>query len=196
MTAPIDAQLVGRAAKRDPVATEHLFARIRPGVLRYCRARLGAVTGGYITAEDVTQDVCLALIKALPNYRDQSRPFSAFVYAIAARKVADVYRASGRSGSIPVGDLTDEPDRRAGPEALAVAGDAARRLSGVLGGLLHRLPPEQREIIVLRVAVRLTADEVGRMLGMTPVAVRVAQHRAMAKLRTLAAGHFDEGSLP
>ncbi|NEE31628.1 hypothetical protein G3M53_40070, partial [Streptomyces sp. SID7982] len=44
----------------------------------------------------------------------------------------------------------------------------------------------QRELLVLRVAVGLTAEETGRMLGMSPGAVRVAQHRALSRLRALA----------
>ena len=46
--------------------------------------------------------------------------------------------------------------------------------------LLETLPDTLRELMVLRVAVGLSADETGRALGMTPGAVRVAQHRALA----------------
>lgn len=191
MTAPLDTQLVTRAAQRDPDATERLFARVRPRILRYCRARLVGVTGSHVTAEDVTQDVCLALIKALPTYRDQSRPFAAFVYAIAARKIADVYRRLSRTESSAVGDLADQADDRAGPEAEALAADVRQRI----GHLLDRLPPTDREIIVLRVAVRMSADEVGRILGMSPGAVRVQQSRALAKLRRIAGRHLEDGDL-
>lgn len=187
MSAPIDAQLVGRAAGRDPEAVERLFVQVRPRVLRYCRARLGWLSGGYTTADDVTQDVCLALLRALPTYQDQSRPFAAFVYTIAARKVADVYRRASKT--FAVGDLLEgTADQAAGPEEQAIAADINRRM----GRLLDRLPPHQREIIVLRVAVRMSADEVGGILGMNAGAVRVAQSRAMKRLRELAAGHAGE----
>lgn len=190
MTAPIDAQLVTRAARSDPVATECLFARVRPRVLRYCRARLVGVTSSYVSADDVTQDVCAALIKALPTYRDQSKPFGAFVYSIAARKVADVYRSLARAESA-IGDLGDEPDPHDGPETVALTADVRRRI----GHLLDRLPPTEREIIVLRVAVQMSAEEVGRILGITPVSVRVQQHRAMGKLRQMAGRHLTGGDL-
>jgi RNA polymerase sigma-70 factor, ECF subfamily len=51
--------------------------------------------------------------------------------------------------------------------------------------LLGQLPSAQREILVLRVAVGMSAEETGRALGMTPGAVRVAQHRALTRLRNL-----------
>ena len=54
--------------------------------------------------------------------------------------------------------------------------------------LLQTLPDQQREILLLRVAVGLSAEETGRALGLTPGAVRVAQHRALRRLRDSSAG--------
>jgi RNA polymerase sigma-70 factor (ECF subfamily) len=58
--------------------------------------------------------------------------------------------------------------------------------------LLRHLPDNQRELVVLRVAVGLSSEEVGEVLGMSAAAVRVAQSRALARLRTLAGERFDE----
>ncbi|MCA1656063.1 MAG: sigma-70 family RNA polymerase sigma factor, partial [Pseudonocardiaceae bacterium] len=52
-----------------------------------------------------------------------------------------------------------------------------------LAGLLNTLPPRQREILVLRLIVGLSAQETATAVGLTPTAVRVTQHRALAKLR-------------
>lgn len=188
MTSP-DADLVRRATSSDPVAIEALLAEVRPGVVRYCRAHLGRVGGAYTTADDVSQEVCLALLGALPRFRDEGRPFSAFVYRIAANKIADAQRAAMRHGGVlPEDAVAERPDQDPGPEQRALRADAARQLSR----LLNMLPPKQREIIVLRVAVGLSADEVGSVLGMSPTAVRMAQSRALAKLRSLASATLDE----
>jgi RNA polymerase sigma-70 factor, ECF subfamily len=187
----IESGLVVRAARRDPDATATLLAQVRPGLVRYCRARLGRIGGAYTTADDVAQEVCLALLRALPTYRDVGKPFSAFVYRIAAHKVADAHRAAVRdltvtdTGEVPA-TVSPEP----GPEQHAVSTDLARRLSG----LLARLPDTQREIILLRVAVGLAADEVGEVVGMSAAAVRVTQARALAKLRMLAGDSLDEAA--
>ncbi|HTJ34117.1 MAG TPA: RNA polymerase sigma factor ShbA [Dactylosporangium sp.] len=181
--------LVHSAVHGDPDATAALLAALRPGLVRYCRAKLGRIGGAYTTADDVSQDVCLALLRALPRYRDQGRPFTAFVYAIAAHKVADAQRAAARSaGTAPVDGLDERPDSSPGPEQQAVSTDLARRLSG----LLARLPEQQREIVVLRVAAGLSAEEVGEIVGMSAPAVRVAQSRALARLRTLAGDTLGE----
>ncbi|WP_432827682.1 RNA polymerase sigma factor ShbA [Dactylosporangium sp. CA-092794] len=189
MTATIDQGLVDRAVRAEPEATAELLAQLRPGLVRYCRARLGRVGGAYTTADDVAQEVCLALLRALPRYRDQGRPFSAFVYAIAAHKVTDAQRAAVRDpATAPVERLAEISDAAPGPEQQAVRTDLARRLSGLLG----RLPEQQREIVVLRVAAGLTAEEVGVIVGLTAAAVRVAQSRALARLRTLAGDTLGE----
>jgi len=189
MTIAIERDLVGRAAKRDPDATAAVLAQVRPGIVRYCRARLGRIGGAYTTADDVAQEVCIALLRALPRYRDEGRPFSAYVYAIAANKVVDAQRAAVRDAVVtPVDHIADEPDAARGPEEHAVATDLARRMSD----LLDRLPEAQREIVLLRVAFGLPAEEVGQIVGMSPGAVRVAQSRALARLRTLAGETLGE----
>lgn len=173
------AATVADAVGGDRRAVERLLAQVRPLVVRYCRARVGRQERSFASADDVAQEVCLAVLTALPSYRDQGRPFLAFVYGIAAHKVADAHRAAARNRSEPVADVPDEPDEQAGPEQRAMRGE----LSGEMAELLKVLPPKQREIVVLRVVVGLSAEETADAVGSTPGAVRVAQHRALTRLR-------------
>lgn len=175
--------LVARAQSGDRVALEELLVRLRPGVLRYCRARLGRSAGSFGSADDVAQEVCVAVITALPRYVDQGRPFAAFVYGIAGHKVADAQRAGFRDRSDVTDELPDHADGRPGPEETVVAAAEAQ----VVAELLDRLAPAHRELLLLRVVAGLSAEETGSALGMSPGAVRVAQHRALARLRTLSA---------
>jgi RNA polymerase sigma-70 factor (ECF subfamily) len=181
VAAPPDdvAATVADAVGGDPRAMERLLAQVRPLVVRYCRARVGRQERSFASADDVAQEVCLAVLTALPSYRDQGRPFLAFVYGIAAHKVADAHRAAARNRSEPVADVPDEPDEQAGPEQRAMRGE----LSSEMAQLLKVLPPKQREIVVLRVVVGLSAEETADAVGSTPGAVRVAQHRALSRLR-------------
>jgi RNA polymerase sigma-70 factor (ECF subfamily) len=52
------------------------------------------------------------------------------------------------------------------------------------------LPGHHRELLVLRVLTGLSAEETGAALGMSAGAVRVAQHRALARLRSIAVEEF------
>ncbi|MEQ4715042.1 MULTISPECIES: sigma-70 family RNA polymerase sigma factor [Nonomuraea] len=174
-------ELTSLAVQGDRTAIESLLGELRPMVVRYCRARLGRVSGQYHIADDVAQEVCIAVLSALPRYRDMGRPFASFVFGIASHKVADALRSSVRS-AVPTQDLPDGPDDGPGPEETVVRYievEHARRL-------LARLPDNQRELLLLRVVSGLSAEETGNVLGMSPGAVRVAQHRALARLRQMA----------
>lgn len=169
------------AARGQPAAIESLLRQIRPMVVRYCRARLGHISGHYQVADDVAQEVCIAILSALPRYQDMGRPFASFVFGIASHKVADALRNAARL-AIPTEELPDGPDDRPGPEETVVACIEAERARA----LLARLPVHQRELLVLRVLSGMSAQETGNALGMSPGAVRVAQHRALARLRAIA----------
>lgn len=174
-------ELTSQAVQGDPSAIEVLIAQMRPMIVRYCRARLGRVSGQYHIADDVAQEVCIAVLSALPRYRDMGRPFVSFVFGIASHKVADALRSAGRA-AVPTEDLPDGPDDRPGPEETVVRYIEAARARD----LVDRLPGNQRELVLLRVVAGLSAEETGNVLGMSAGAVRVAQHRALARLRVMA----------
>lgn len=174
---------IAAAMAGDRTAVERVLGVIRPLVVRYCRARLGGSDRSSVSADDVAQEVCLAVLTALPTYRDQGRPFLAFVYGIAQHKVADAHRAAARNRSEPVSEVPDEPEGDVGPEQRAIQGELNERMTQ----LLRILPEKQREIVVLRVVVGLSAEEAADAVGSTPGAVRVAQHRALARLRKVLA---------
>jgi RNA polymerase sigma-70 factor (ECF subfamily) len=178
-----DNDLARRARRGDPVAAAELLAEIRPGVLRYCWAHLGTLGRGDQTPDDVAQDVCLAVFEALPRYEERGLPFTAFVYRIAAHKVADAHRSAAPTR--PIETVPEPVDDRLDPADRAVVADLTRRLLP----LLDDLTAAQREIIVLRVAAGLSAEEVGAVIGKTPAAVRMTQSRAMARLREWAREH-------
>ncbi len=122
----------------------------------------------------------MAAIMALPRYRDRGRPFLAFVYGIAAHKVADAHRAAGRDLAYPTDSLPERRSAEVGPEQAAIEADSVIRMNE----LLALLPDKQREILILRVVVGLSAEETACAVGSTAGAVRVAQHRALARLKS------------
>jgi len=123
----------------------------------------------------------MAVLTALPTFRHEGKPFLAFVYGICAHKVADAHRAGARSRSLPVAEVPDSASTESGPEQCVVAFSTALAIDELLG----TLPETQQEILRLRVVVGLSAEETAEALGMTAGAVRVSQHRALAKLRHL-----------
>lgn len=171
-------ELLGRARRGDSAAADALVRAYRPSIYRYCRARVG----DHETAEDVTQEVCMALVTGLARHRDDEYSLSAFVFGIAARQVALSHRRRYGRPEEPTEQMPDLVDTAPGPEERAEQADTSVYVLELLG----TLPPDTRHLLMLRIAAGLSAEETGQVLGMTAGAVRVAQHRALRQLRTLA----------
>ena len=172
------AALVERAKAGDRAATEQLVAHLRPRVFRYVLARL---LDPHL-ADDVTQEVTVTMLTALPRHVDHGRPFTAWVFGIAANKISESRRTAARRHETATETMPDHSgDRSLEPETAVLRLET----SHYVAGLLERLPAAQGEILRLRIAAGLSADETAAVLGMTAGAVRVAQHRALARLREL-----------
>jgi RNA polymerase sigma-70 factor (ECF subfamily) len=187
MTEDCDA-LAASAVAGDRAATERLLALVRPPIVRYCRARIGVAPSGAASADDVAQEVLLALLTALPRYRDTGPGFVAFAHGIAAHKIADYHRHRQRSMTSALPDDATLADPGAEPEHQALDRDGPRRLRP----LLERLNPQAREILTLRVIVGLSVAETAQAVDSAPGSVRAAQHRALRTLRR----YLEEAARP
>lgn len=176
----ISQTLVADASSGCPYAMEDLLALVRPMITHYCQVRLAGFAGGRDTADDVVQETLVSVFRALPRYVDRGSPFAAWVYGIAARKVADAQRGV-LGGATPVPEVPDEADGGPGPEDHLVSRSAAEELYA----LLDQLPERTRDVLLLR-AEGLSAEKAGAELGLSAGSVRVTYHRGVAKLRKLA----------
>lgn len=174
--------VVPLAVKGDRRALQELINLIHPQVVRYCRARL--TSNKYPTPDDVAQEVCLAVAKSITSYKDKGLPFMAFVFRIAANKVVDARRAHSRDVSQPTEEVPDEEVVNDTPESEILVLDSCNEVAG----LLDLLSDKAREILTLRVFGGYSAEETAQILGTSAGAVRVAQFRALAKLKA----HLEE----
>ena len=170
------------AATGDRAAVEAFLRAISPPVVRFCRSKLIGSSGTQ-TADDVAQEVLMAVCESLPRFRLDGSSVMAFVFGIARYKLVDAFRASGRDRSTPSESVPDTADLDPGPEFAAILSTETARLKLALA----QLPEHHREVLVMRVALGYSAAEVARILGTTPGAVRVTQHRVLVKLRALLA---------
>jgi len=181
-----DHELLRRARSGETVALNLLITAVRTAVHRYTRARLCTYSGGAEVAEDVTQDVCSAVVDVLPRYQDRGAPFTALVYAIASNKVADAQRRYARTPVHSVDEPPDQAEPAPGPEQQTIArSDVEAALA-----LLALLPPRMARVVRLR-AEGLSAEEVGAIVGLTANAVRVTQHRAFKRVHRLVANSAE-----
>lgn len=169
-----DEDLLERARCGDREALEELCRREWRPVYGIAWAACGNVAD----AQDLTQEAFARALRALPRYRQTGAPFSAYLATIARNLVRDGWRAR-RHPTVGLDAAADVPSDDAGPDALALADDDARRLRAALA----TLPADYRTVIQLRVLDGLSAAAAGHVMGRTPDAVRQLQHRALRALR-------------
>src|SRR4029079_18439914 len=94
-------------------------------------------------------------------------------------KVIDAHRAATRNRAEPVADVPDAIEVADGPEQRALRIE----LTGEMSRILDQLPDKQREILLLRVVVGLSAEETAEAVGSTPAESRVSQLGALPRVR-------------
>lgn len=129
-------------------------------------------------AEELVQDIYLAIWKALPSFRKDAS-LRTFVARIATnRAVTHVVRALKRP---PSSDLSDDlPASEPSPEARAIAQDRKTRLLAAV----RRLPLSYRETVLLALE-GLTPGEIADVLGISANAVAIRLSRGKDLLRGL-----------
>lgn len=130
-------------------------------------------------AEDVTSDVFLRAMRAMPRYEPR-QAFLAWLYRIARNAVID--RARTTRPRLSFEDALahpDAPDHVVDPDEKLVATDRRAQLRKALAFLTA----EQQEVVVLRFIEGLSADEVGKIMGKRGGTVRGMQFRALQALR-------------
>lgn len=169
------AGILGRAKGADEGAVAELYRRHHGRLLRVLRAEVGDA------ADDVASQTWLEVFTSLSRFEGDEQGFRSFLFTIARRRVADHRRTRWRRPSTPVAPdaLHERVDRSTPLDEVVLAGldaDAvARRITEVLGR-------ENAEVVLLRIVAGLTVEEVAAIVGRSPGAVRVQQHRALRKL--------------
>ncbi len=173
----VDADLDAvRAAQADRAAFAILYRRYLEPIYGYCFYLLG----DHHDAEDATERTFLAALGALDRFRDEGATFRSWLFRIAHNQLANALRTRDRQRTDPL-DLVREPRGSDDPAGLVTVADDARRLRSAVGALSE----DRRQVVVLRFVDRLTAREIGVVLGRSEGAVRVLQHRALRELATL-----------
>jgi RNA polymerase sigma factor (sigma-70 family) len=147
--------LVLRAQQGEPDAVNQLVSELGPGVLRALTALVGRQ---HPDIEDLAQEVLLAVLQALPDFRGDSTLLH-FAVRIAARKSVLV-RRRGRSvlGWLEVFWRAEHPLRQAPSSAHEqMRGERQRTL---LRLLLSELPDAQAEALMLRVVCGHSIEEI------------------------------------
>jgi RNA polymerase sigma-70 factor (ECF subfamily) len=142
-------------------------------------------------AEDIAQEVFVRAYKALDRYEQRAQPFRAWLFTIARNRALDHLRRQGH------GDPRDPQDLVALRDAAPLPGEAENGgwlADADLMSAVQCLPLAQRQVLILRFAFDLSAEQVAEVVDSTPEAIRALQYRALRLLRQRLGGLGWTGS--
>ena len=169
--------LVRKASRGDEDAAALLFDEYYPRVYRYAAARLGQGP----SAEDAASETFAKVVRELGRFKWRGAGFEGWLFRIARNVIVDMQRRGGRE--MPAAEIAEpaEASQEGLPEDTLVNVESAVELRA----LLDRLPPEQREVLLLRFGAGLDTNETGRAMDRNANAVRQLQLRALRNVRAM-----------
>jgi RNA polymerase sigma-70 factor (ECF subfamily) len=173
---PPDIDLVRSAQAGSLEAFTALYRRYLPLVYNRVRYRVPAMH-----AEDVTQEVFMAVVKSLKTYKGRAA-FSTWLRTLTDRCIAQYYRRRKNVGvMVDIDQAETNPEMGAGLRVETDVDALHDRI--MLQKALRVLPAHYREIILLRFAEGLPFDEIAQLRGQSLEATKSLYRRAIAALR-------------
>lgn len=163
------------AAQRDPHAFGPLYRHYLARVYRYVRAHVATEDD----AADLTQQVFLRALDAMPTYTPRGVPFSAWLFRLARNTTIDAHRRQRPTVTWEALPEALHPLAACEPEADVLQQEARARLRA----LLETLSQEQRDLLALRFAAQLSSAEIAGVVGRSPAAVKKQLTRILHALK-------------
>jgi len=171
------AELTLRAKNGDTAAAGELYEQCHQDIYWYLFYRVGDPQ----TAEDLTAEVFLRMLRGLPNYQPQGKPVEAWLFQIARNLAIDQYRSDRREVSI-------ELEENQPVESEEIHKTVEKSLTGEnLRRALDKLNADQRDVIILRFVLGMPIAEAARAINRSQNAVKALQRRGLLALRDLLA---------
>ena len=128
-----------------------------------------------MTAEDLTEEIFLKAWEAIGRYKQKKLAFSAWLYQIAHNYIIDYFRTRRQHLELQEATLaaTDNPEQET----------EQKLMQQELAEVISYLPPQQRQVIILKFIEGLDNREIARIMKKREGAVRVMQMRALTALR-------------
>jgi RNA polymerase sigma-70 factor (ECF subfamily) len=184
---PTDTELVERALGGEREAFEALYHRYQAIVYRFARV----MTGSPSVAEDVTQEVFIALMRDLARYKPQRAGLSTYLYGVAHNVTRARLRREQRF--VNLDEMPVAPSERAGSDdpsaALARSEDLLRLRKAIVS-----LPSRYRAVVILCDLQGLSYADAAAVINAPVGTVRSRLHRGRSLLVERLQCHGREGS--
>ena len=177
------AATLAAAQRGDEAAFTTLFRAFNPMVVRYL-----VVLAGAGAAEDLAAETWVAALRGFSGFEGTEGALRSWLLTIARARWVDAVRSGTRRPEV-VTDTT--PDQPASDDVHATVVAAIGTRAAI--DIVRRLPPDQAEIVTLRVLGQLEVGEVAELTGKTANHVRVLTHRGLRRLAELLGERPPEG---
>ncbi|MSU49894.1 MAG: sigma-70 family RNA polymerase sigma factor [Opitutus sp.] len=158
--------------QQDPDSWEEWFQLYGPKLLLCARQW----TRSWADAEDVVQE---AFVRFWRHQRKLPGEPMALLVTSVRRAAFDLARRDGRR-VVREDHAADRPEERVAVFQTSLEDDERRT---AIEGALQRIPPEQREVLVLKIWGELTFDQIATELGLSPNTAASRYRYALAALR-------------
>ena len=174
------AELLAAARAGENSAVTILYRDLHPLLARYLHAQEPRA------ADDLEAEVWLAFAERVHTFEGDEPALRAWLFSIARRRLADYRRTAARRRTDPVAsENLDLADSELDPATIVLEGLAGEEAAAFI---VRSLPPDQAEVVLLRVIGGLDAAQVGELMGKKPGTIRVLSHRAMRTLERKLSG--------
>ncbi|MFW5696531.1 MAG: RNA polymerase sigma factor [Phototrophicaceae bacterium] len=167
-------RLIRQAQQGDSAAVARLYELHADMIYRYIAYRVPNEE-----IEDLTADVFLRMVEGLPGFRITGAPFEAWLYRIAAARIADHYRRSAQRPQVELPESMTDHDPL--PEEQLMQ----QQELGLLREALQHLTDDQQTVMILRFVERKSHEEVAQIMEKSTSNVKTIQHRALVQLSRL-----------
>lgn len=175
MNQSLSVDLIARAQNGSPSDVGAIYLRYHQSIYRYLYYR----TGDHQTAEDLTSDVFVKMVQALPSYQFDTVPFQAWLFQVARNLAIDHYR---RTSSHPLAAIDESMDGEDGD----LEGKVDLRLSSSeLAQGLIKIEESQRDVLLLRFIEGMPISEAAAVLHKSEDAIKALQRRGLLALRKI-----------
>ncbi|HTC65266.1 MAG TPA: sigma-70 family RNA polymerase sigma factor [Candidatus Saccharimonadales bacterium] len=158
-----------------------LYREYAPAIFRFCRRAMPTRED----AEDATMDIFVKVRQKLSQY-DATRPFSAWLYTVAANHCWDLLRRRKLRQDLETGEVENMPLEHPDPGQLEQL--VQQRTSQEIRRAMDKLPSRSRMALVLRYYSEMSYDDIASTLGVRRTFVGVVLLRARHQLREILEG--------
>ena len=169
-------KLIDKAIQGEASAFGELYDHYQPKIYRFVLLRVSRRE----EAEDLTHQVFLSAWKSMPSYQSRGLPFSSWLYRIARNSIIDFYRT--RKNDLSTDDVALED---LGLDASLHEKTEKKLEAARLMQAMQQLKTDHQEVIILRFIEEYSVAETADALERSQGAVKLLQHRALGKLRSI-----------